>query len=309
MKHAFLILTHHSPEHIYTQVKRMEYEGNLFFIHIDKKRQIDVADEYWQKLQSMPHVTILKDRVNVQWGSIRIVDATLNVMKEALKHDVGYLHLLSGECLHVKSMSYFHRYFEKHAGTEFMSNMVMPEKNTLGWGANRYDKYHFHEYFNPRSQKFRDKAIKFLNAVGRVAQRNLKKIGINRKYGKQHPPVHGGIAWWSLTKDCCNYIMQYLKEHPAYYPRFRFTQLPDEMFFQTIVMNSPFKDKVVDNCLRYTHFNIAVTRTHATGIGIENLDNIKGDDILIARKFTDASKEMIAYLERNVYNEDRAAKG
>ncbi|MCB0699573.1 MAG: hypothetical protein KDC11_06965, partial [Chitinophagaceae bacterium] len=175
MKHAFLILTHHSPEHIYTQVKRMDHEGNMFVIHIDKKRQIDRADEYWQKLQAMPNVTFIKDRVNVQWGSIRIVDATLKLMYEALKYDVDYLHLLSGECLHVKSMAYFHNYFEKHAGSEYMSYLEMPEQNTLGWGSNRYDKYHFHEYFNPRSPLFKDKAIKFMNAVGRVAQRNLKK--------------------------------------------------------------------------------------------------------------------------------------
>ncbi|HSK21318.1 MAG TPA: beta-1,6-N-acetylglucosaminyltransferase [Longimicrobiales bacterium] len=48
---------------------------------------------------------------------------------------------------------------------------------------------------------------------------------------------YGGSQWWSRTHDCVEYTLSFVEENPDFVRFYRFTECPDEMFFQT-VMNS-----------------------------------------------------------------------
>jgi hypothetical protein len=63
--------------------------------------------------------------------------------------------------------------------------------------------------------------------------------------------LYGGPQWWSLTRECTQYILGFVQTRSAYLRSFRYTYIPDEAFFQTIIRNSPFKDQVVNDSLRY----------------------------------------------------------
>lgn len=307
MKHAFLLVTHFSPERTYQQVQRMKGENFLFYIHFDKKLYISPDDPYYKILKETEGVHIYENRINVQWGAFGITKINLKLMQEALKDkDVKYIHPISGECLHVKSVQYINDYFRKHAGQEFIRHWIMPHENTSGWGYNRLDKYHLHDYFNPRSQKLKDRTIKQINAMLRVSQRLLKRIGIFRRYPSDFPTLYGGSAWWSITRECALYVMDYLEKNPEYYRRFKFTQLSDEMFLQTIIVNSPFKENVVNNNLRYIVF-LTASPSHPQYLTMDDLDELSEEDVLFARKFTNKSTELIDYLEKNVYKDTKSS--
>ena len=300
MKHAFLILTHFPPEKIYIQVQRLQSADHCFFIHFDKKQVVNPSDPFYGKLIEMGNVVVLKDRVNVQWGGFRTITATLLLMKEALKDkSIDYLHFMSGECLPVKSMSYFHDYFSKHAGKEFMDYFLMTEKAYHGITFRRLDKYHLHDYFNPRSPKVKDVVIKLFNSGLRKMQRILKFAGIYRRYPADFPTIYAGRVQWSLTYAACQYIVSYSEQHPDFYNRFRYTQSADEMYFQTILVNSPFRESITNFNLRFVNFvGLASSPRPLT---MANIRDVSPDNILFARKFTPESKELLDYLEKNVY--------
>lgn len=298
MKHGFLILTHHSPKKTYDQVARLQSPNHYFFIHFDKKAQIDEEDEFYKKLAGYSNVHILKDRITIQWGSMSIVKATINLMREALKTpDIGYLHLISGECMPVKSNSYFDDFFERNNGKQFLHHFPLPKSGT-GPTFQRLNKYHFHDYFNPRSAKPKDVVIKYINSGLRKLQRGLGAIGIHRRYSSKLPALYAGSQWWSLSSAMCNYVLHYLQEHPEFMARFRFSQIPDELFIQTIVMNSPFSKDALNQNLRFINFAGATSSPHP--LTMANLEDIAKEDILIARKFTVESKELLGYLDKNV---------
>ena len=295
MNNAFLILTHRSPQQTLTMAQRIAAPNRRIFIHWDKKTILDEADPALRELRATERVEIIEDRVNVQWGSFRLIEAIFKMMRAALKHDeVDYLHLLSIECLPVKSPAYFDKFLAASGPKEWIRTMPMPGKRTFGWGPNRYDKWHLHEYFNPRSKAPRDVFIRNLNSALRKGQRGLKLLGIYRRYPAHLPPVQGGPAWWSLTRECCAYILKYIEENPGLVRRFRHTQLPDESFFQTIIMASPFAERVANDNLRYDFFNPG--GSYAQPLTMQNADALRAQNILIARKFTDESAGLLAHL-------------
>jgi hypothetical protein len=100
---------------------------------------------------------------------------------------------------------------------------------------------------------------------------------------------HGGSQWWCLTRKCVAHIDRYLRENPAVIRYFRRAFIPDECLFQTVVMNSPFAERVtgVDpTLLDWTRPNPNVPRTFT----FEDLPYLRQSDLLYARKF-DAERD------------------
>lgn len=301
MNHAFLILTHLAPEKINDHVKRLQAPNHHFFIHFDKKQNLNTEDPFYKELIAQPNVVLVQNRINVQWGSFRIVEATVVLMREALKTPgIAYFHLLSGECLHVKSIKHIHQYFEQHNGKEFLHYMEMPKTSPEhSFTYRRVDKYHLHNYFNPRSNKTGDRIIGAINTNLRRLQRGLKFIGIYRRYGDDMPKLYGGIAWWSLTNGATQYIIDYIDSRPDFYQRFKYVQLPDEVFFHTVLMNSVYAKKVVNHNVRYQDFTNATSNPNP--LTTAHIKDLEQDNILFGRKFTKDSRELVAYLDKHVY--------
>ena len=102
--------------------------------------------------------------------------------------------------------------------------------------------------------------------------------------------------WWCLTKECVAYIDRFVQEHPAYIRYFRKVFIPDESFFQSIVSNSPYSDRVISDDLRYTDWenpNPLYPRT------LESSDfaRLMASPKLLARKFDDRSQELLGHMD------------
>ncbi len=55
----------------------------------------------------------------------------------------------------------------------------------------------------------------------------------------------------TLSKDTIEYIHDFTHRNPDFVKFFRNSFIPDEIFFQTIILNSERKTKVVNDNLRY----------------------------------------------------------
>ncbi|WP_442939850.1 beta-1,6-N-acetylglucosaminyltransferase [Nostoc sp.] len=63
--------------------------------------------------------------------------------------------------------------------------------------------------------------------------------------------IYGGSQFWCLTGECIKWINIFVKQNPKFVKRFNYTYCTDEVFCQTLVLNSPFKDKVINDNLKY----------------------------------------------------------
>lgn len=53
--------------------------------------------------------------------------------------------------------------------------------------------------------------------------------------------VYWGSAQWALTYNCSKYIVDFYKNHPHFNKWFKSSFPSDELYFPTVVMNSPYR--------------------------------------------------------------------
>lgn len=281
MKIAYLILAHNNPLHLNRLISALKTEHSDIFLHVDKKSTgfISLPDE--------SNVMLIKNTVAVHWGGFSVTQAILNLLQEASaigKYD--YFILISGADYPVKSNANIFRFLQQHQGEEFINLCKMPEMNKT------FDRV---EYFYFDYQR----GLGISSLSKRVINELLRLPLFKRKYPEpySHFTLYGGSTWFVLSKKCIDYILQFISNNPKFVDFYKNTLNADEMFFQTIIGNSPFKQNVV-NALTYNDWQkgsahpAAITLHHLPMLSQETLPTPYGNGKmtpLFARKFSDDS--------------------
>jgi hypothetical protein len=113
-------------------------------------------------------------------------------------------------------------------------------------------------------------------------QKWMNRLLPSRKMPDELIPV-GRSQWMSITMDAARYILRYLKQHPEVVTFFKHTWAPDEMIFQTILYNSDFREKMVNNNLRYIEWQQGKASPEI--LRQRDLENLLASGALFARKF------------------------
>jgi hypothetical protein len=310
MQVNYIILAHKNPEQLERLVNRLHAENTFFYIHIDKK--IDDAP-FKNILSSYSNIFFLGKgkRANSLWGSFGLIKASIYGMQQVLEDKRnGYTVLLSGQCYPLKTNMYIHDFFEKHNGYNFIDGTKMPAAHWHLGGMNRIEKYHFimsdtssHFYKLPyifsKQHTFPHNFTlkKYVKVILRHRV-NAFMIFRKRKFPLKLQP-YGGSAWWAFPGETVQFICSYIKKHPQYMKFHRYTMLPDEIFFQSIVFN---------------HFNKIMDQVHyidwnRVGVSLpvvfkkEDFEQIKASGKLFARKFDyDSDKEIFDIIDRELLN-------
>lgn len=102
-----------------------------------------------------------------------------------------------------------------------------------------------------------------------------------------------GSCWICLSGEMWIWIKEYLHKHQEFARYFIHTNCPDESYFQTLVMNSPYKDKVED----YLHYVEWTGTSNPKVLTMSDIGKIKKCGKLMARKFdVDVDKEIVIKL-------------
>ncbi|MGN7886132.1 beta-1,6-N-acetylglucosaminyltransferase [Dyadobacter endophyticus] len=279
MKVAHLILAHAAPVQLSKLIGALEDKHAWFFVHIDRKADLDA----FSFLQNRERITVIADRVDVGWGAYSIVEATIRGFKAAVDSgiDFGYVNLLSGTDYPLRAPSEIHDFFARNTGENFME--YYPVYHEWAEAIPRLTQYDFTNY------KFPGKYL---------VQKWVNKLFPARRMPAGLEPV-GRSQWMSLTMDAVRYLLQYLDEHPKVVRFFKHTWAPDEIVFQTILYNSPFRPSLVNDNLRYIDWSKGEPSPRVlTG---EDLGRMLSSGKLFARKF-DLSRfpEVIAALDRQM---------
>ncbi len=266
MKISYIVLTHKYPEQIVRLIRKIADEDTSFFIHIDSRTGNDIYHELLEQLSSISNVYFLK-RYRCYWGNFNIVAATIEGIRQLVNSsiDFDYAILLSGQDYLIKTTSQIKEFLQRHRGKEFIESFALDSQNR--WthqdgcyqALNRVHHWHF---------RFRSKHL---------------YLTIKRRFPTGFEP-YGGSQWWCLSRECIQYINNFVINNPAFVNYFKYVFIPDENFFHTIVSNSPFKNCIVNDDLKYIDWENP-NPTPPAILGKSDFHRLVNSPKLFARKF------------------------
>nr|WP_320057013.1 beta-1,6-N-acetylglucosaminyltransferase [uncultured Bacteroides sp.] len=241
MKHAILIIAHRDFDHLCSLINFFD-DNFLIYIHVDIKSNFTKKEIV--SLSEMKNVISVYKRFKVNWSGFNILRCELFLIKKALENnDIDYIHLLSGQDFPIKSTSEFLSYFDDNKGHEFIGWHLMPTENWEKCSFVRYQYFRPYDLFDYKTK--RGKII-----INKIVNFQMK-YNLRRRIPDQFIRLYGGSNWFSLSKQCAKYVSNYTQRYPAFYRRLKYTFAPEETYFQTIILNSSFKNEVINNDLRY----------------------------------------------------------
>jgi hypothetical protein len=284
MRQAVLILAHKNEKQICDIINYLG-EDFEFYIHIDKKSKMNLK----KIIMGKNNIHVFRKYV-VNWAGSNIIKATLFLSKKALEDTRNkYFHLISGQDFPVKTGDYF--YNKLDTSKSYLKYFEMPIKRWgNGGGMDRIEQYHFYDVFDVKT-RIGEKIIEKLTELQR-------RYGIKKKKTLSifFEKLYGGSQFWSLTRDCLQYVVDCTNK--SIIKCIRFTKIIDEIYFQTVLLNSKYADNIVNDNLRYIDWTLG-RRGFPAFLDKTDYDKIILSNKIFARKFHETDSEELKTLLMN----------
>lgn len=232
-KIAYIILAHNNPPQLLKLIRSLESENHYIFLHLDKR----AAVESFLTLDGFTSVKnlFLLPRFISHWGGIGLVNATLAGIQKAVEYKCEYSILLSGADYPIKSHSAIASFLANANGKSFINHDRLPLPHWLpNQEINRIKKYYFRlngklfEY--PNHPEVKTLPRKLVNLILGLFLPN------ERTFPKNIVP-YGGEQWFCLSINACVAVLKFHEHHPELHKFLRHSLIPDEIFFQTALLN------------------------------------------------------------------------
>ncbi len=281
MRIAYVILAHQLPQQLVRLVRRLDTPNALFFVHVNRRSDDAVYEAARAGLAELDNVVFLR-RHKLYWGGFGHVRATLEGLDELYRRSAqfDYVALLTGQDYPIKPASAIERTLGDSGGRSFMAYDRLPG----GWedGMKRITHWHSRRIGVPRGWHL--------------------ELPIRRRLPQRLVP-YGGSSYWWLSREAVDYVRGFVAEHPRFVRFFEHVDVPDEIFFHTILMNSPLREAVVNDELRHVDW----TRDPLPAIfGVGDLETLRRSPKLVARKFdVTVDAEIMDLIDRELLVDER----
>lgn len=273
-RHAYIILAHGEFELLSILLTTIDDYRNDIYIHIDaKSKGYDIES----LKKSVKHARIdICSEIKVNWGGYSIAQAYMLLFEKATSTYHSYYHVISGADLPLMTQNRIH------------DILATPEYEYIHFTADpmptefleRVDYYHFFQEY----VKYKHVGV-FFKVLEKISILIQKLLGVHRYDGSF--TLQKGCNWVSLTHDCVNYI---LSQKSFIEKIFKYSYIADEMFIQTVIVNSPFMDRVwkksysddMKDALRFIDWNRGLPYTFTN----EDYNELLESNCLFARKFS-----------------------
>ncbi|HUI06190.1 MAG TPA: beta-1,6-N-acetylglucosaminyltransferase [Verrucomicrobiae bacterium] len=283
MNLAYIITAHKNPDQLVRLIERLDGEGTSFFVHVDKRTDARTYGRMVDGLRPLRNVCFLEKRFKCHYMTLfSAVQAVIEGMNELFQRQIlfDYLIYLSGQDYPIKTKDQIKAVLENANGRSYLSYWPLPYEGTHPNGARiiqnatRIECWHMHLFDRYVRLPLRSNAL-----LSRTVNLFVPK---RRRFPNSFKP-YGGWAYWCLTRQHVNYIHNFIKLHPSFVRFFRFVKSADEICFQTILLNSPFKDWIINDDLRYVDWS--TEDCHPKLLREGDLGNLRDSPKLFARKF------------------------
>lgn len=264
MRVAHLILVHKNPHQVEKLIKLLQHKDCDVFIHLDKKSNFDD----FKFLCDLENVFFVRNNIKVYWAAYSLVRCMLNSFEEILAKDkqYDYINVISGQDLPIKPVSSFIDYLTKFKGNEFI--VTKSHENEWPQVKERLEHYDL--------PGVRIKGKYFAVSI-------MNKVLPPKKFPIDSYNIVGGSQWFTITTNATGYILNTLKTNRKIIRYFKLTWASDELIFATLLFNSDFKNKIVDN-LMYVDW-AEVSDGHPKILKANDFEKLKNCNKYFARKF------------------------
>lgn len=262
---AYFIMVHHQPDKFKSLFQKIYARDQVYLIHIDRKAKDVFTEEIQQFIIQFPNVYILES-MNINPGGFSIIQTQINAMEFLLNVNEGWDFFinLSGEDQPLKSQSIIRKF--------------------LGQNRNKnYLFYYDQKFYRP------DTLQRIHNHFTELAYR-ISSLIYKREFMKDVVPYIGG-KWVIFTRETCRFFSMNDKVM-VFEDFYLHTFLPGDSFFQTVLMNTAFREIIVNDDKR------AVSGSCQNSA--ELIQELKNSSQLFIRNLDPATdKDIFTYIEES----------
>jgi hypothetical protein len=289
MKIAYVITAHNNPLQVVRLVRALQtgqHTGPIV-IHYDRAS----AEFDRLSLAGMSHVHLLQNPVTVGWGEFSVVEAEWRCLdwlrQQAINYD--WLVLLSGQDYPIRPIPAFEQCLTGASGDGFLEYFPIDQVPPTQWNWHQNTgRERYYRYYQTVPAQLKPLFYKLYRVVNWQPYVNVKAGRFGAKVAMQasrHPftpnfKCYAGSQWHTLARRSVEYVLDFIVQHPDIVEHYRHTMIPDESFFQTILLNAPHLQFVNDN-LRY----ISWTPPYPAVFSAADLPTLTQSPQFFARKF------------------------
>ncbi len=276
---AYIVSAYKLPAQFERLLRRLDGPGVTFAVHVDGKTRRSVYDEMVARTRDLEIGFLPRHRSH--WGGFGHVRATLkgidHLMGKGIPFD--YAVLLTGQDYPLRSPAAIAGALGAAQGRSFMNYWPLPY---APWGErgglDRIEDWHLITY-----------------------RRLHLALPLRRRLPLGLEPFGGG-AYWCLSRSLVDFVYGFVHANPGYVRFFEHVFVPDELFFQTIIMNSHLRNSVENDNLRYVDWS----RDPAPAVlACEDIDALRSSRKLFARKFDETvDAGVLALLDQQIDGEE-----
>ncbi|MEX2108314.1 MAG: beta-1,6-N-acetylglucosaminyltransferase [Solirubrobacterales bacterium] len=260
---AYIVVAHKNPGQVARLVRRLAVPGTAFLIHIDRKAGAAVERAVREGTEGVEACHFLKPQ-RVHWAHFSQTEVALRALLALgdLGLDPGHTVLSTGQDYPIKSPEEIASRLSAESELAYVLHSSLPNMDwwpTQRGGLDRLERIYV-----------------------RLPRRGLVKTPLRRRIPHDWKP-YGGAANWMLGRPHRQHLQHLLRSDRRTIGYFRRTSNADELLFQTVLMNSPLRDSVVNDNLLFARWQDGANHPDLLGLG--DLDEMLASPALFARKF------------------------
>jgi len=315
----YILIAHQSPQQLKRLIDRLNDGNSYFYIHIDLKSDLSQFNIF----NKDEKIQFIQERVNAIWGNYSIVQATLNCLKHILMDNrSGFTILLSGQDYPLTGNNEITEFLESNKSYNFIDIKKVEE----AWP----DEYLYKTkkyYINLTPKRGNGLFISYVSDISfgtflrtcfrlvknSITQKNIALfLMLFKSFKRREAPVpsqFGGSQWWALNNETLVKMMDYIKSNASYIEYHKYTYIPDEIFFHTVIKILQEQDQsiLIKPSLTYVNWQ-SLSYSFPLVFGInhsQELINAKKEHKFFARKFEEAYDSEIMDLLDNLVDSSK----
>ena len=267
MKLAYIVSAYKLPNQLRRLLHRLDSDRTTIVVHVDRKTDDGIYKQMLEGAGGLGSVHFL-ERHTCHWGGFGHVRATLKAIRHLMLYepDFDYAVLLTGQDYPLHSRTHTERVLRDAAGRSFMRFDPLPFAEwDPGGGLDRVEQWH-------------------------LAWR--RRLHLRLPLRRRIPgglAAYGGSGYWCLARDAVEFVDRFVQHNEAYTRFFKHVYVPDELFFQTILMNSPLREAVVNDDLRYVDWS----QPRPAILRLGDFEAMVASGKLFARKFDETIDDTV----------------
>lgn len=269
IKVVYLIASHTNPQQVLRLVKTLRAGSPSAEIVVHHDYSCSYLDS--TVFERLPHVYVIKDFIPVEWGDFSQVKMMLNAIEWITTHlKFDWLVLISGQDYPIQPLSQIERFLETTSYDGFITGVPLNKAtpcgqvecsitNSAGNPCPDCVTRYYYRYYQASPN-----LTKMLKKVREYFCKRCALLQIRSLPGKTKTKImigvrsflspfnsefecYKGSSWFTLNHRCLQYIRQFVLSSPGFVRYYQRTLMPDESFFQTILLNNPSLKILNDN--------------------------------------------------------------